>query len=862
MIKPSIPVGLSEAEAARRLADEGPNELPGDREHGFFRVLLDVVSEPMLLLLLGAATIYFVVGDAREAMTLLVFVVVIIGISLYQERKTERAVRALRQLTSPRALVIRDGKERRVPGRDVARGDLVVLAEGDRVPADGSLIDAVSLQVDESLLTGESVPVRKRAAPQGEPMSPPGGDDHASVFSGTLIVRGRGIAEIRGTGARTEIGKIGASLAETSPQKTPLQREVDALVKRLTIAGAAVCALLVVVFGVTRGKWLDGLLAGITLAMALLPEEFPVVLSVFFALGAYRISKQRVLTRKVAAIEALGAATTLCVDKTGTLTENRMTIAEVFAEAESLRVDATTKDLPERFHELAEMGILASQRDPFDPMEVAFHALGDRFLRGTEHLHADWEMLREYPLSPELLSISHVFRSPSGEGYLIAAKGSPEAIFDLCHLPEAEARALADVVDRMAARGLRVLAVAEASLASAPLPEQQHDFDFRILGLVGLHDPVRAEVPAAVADCKRAGIRVVTITGDHVATARAIGEQVGLPTEHVLTGPELEAMSDADLAERVRDVQVFARATPGHKLRLVQALTKRGEIVAMTGDGVNDAPALKAAHIGIAMGKRGTDVAREAASLVLTDDDFSAIVAAVRNGRRIHQNLRKAFIYILAVHVPIAGASLLSPLLGLPLLLFPAHVVFLELIIDPACSVAFEAEAEEPGIMERPPRRFDEPLLSGRLGLVAVLQGVSVLAAVLGLYVLGQRLGESADAARAWAFAALITANVTLIFVNRAWGRSLFRTIFTRNTAASFVAVFALAFLAVTLFVPLVRAQFHFGAIAPSRALLAVLAGAGSVLWFDLVKGHLAGAPTGSTEADPRGRSSAAERRP
>lgn len=851
MIKPQFPAGLSEAEAARRLATEGPNELPGDREHGFFRALFDVVREPMLLLLLGAATIYFVLGDAREAMTLLVFVVVIIGITLYQERKTERAVRALRSLTSPRALVIRDGKERRIPGPEVVRGDLVVLAEGDRVPSDGSLIDAVSFQVDESLLTGESVPVRKRAAAPGEPMAPPGGDDLACVFSGTLVVRGRGIAESRATGARTEIGKIGTSLAETAVVKTLLQREVDTLVRRLTLVGGGVCALLVVVFGASRGDWLGGLLAGITLAMALLPEEFPVVLSVFFALGAYRISKQRVLTRKVAAIEALGAATTLCVDKTGTLTENRMTIAEVSANGESLQVDPSTTDLPEAFHELAEMGILASQRDPFDPMEIAFHALGDRFLRGTEHLHDDWEILQEYPLSPELLSISHVFRSPSGEGYLIAAKGSPEAIFDLCHLPEDVTRARVEEVERMASRGLRVLAVAEATLESAPLPEGQHDFEFRFLGLVGLQDPVRAEVPAAVADCKRAGIRVVMITGDHVVTARTIAERVGLPTEHVLTGPELETMSDEALADCVRDVHVFARATPGHKLRLVRALSARGEVVAMTGDGVNDAPALKAAHIGIAMGKRGTDVAHEAASLVLTDDDFSAIVAAVRNGRRIHQNLRKAFVYILAIHVPIAGASLLSPLLGLPLLLFPAHVVFLELIIDPACSVAFEAEAEEPGIMDRPPRRFDEPLLSGRLALIAAAQGASVLVAVLGLYVLGQRLGESADASRAWAFAALIASNVALIFVNRSWGRSLLATARTKNLAASLVAVFALGFLALTLFVAPLRTLFHFGQVSPLRALIAIAAGAGSVLWFELVKGRLATAARGRAPVAP-----------
>ncbi|MBK8255838.1 MAG: cation-translocating P-type ATPase [Polyangiaceae bacterium] len=845
VIKPSIPKGLTSEEARARLSEDGPNVLASDQGHGFFRALFDVVREPMLLLLLGAATIYFVLGDAREAVTLLAFVVVVIGITLYQERKTDAAVRALRSLTSPRALVIRDGRELRIVGAEVVRGDLVVLAEGDRVPADGSLLDASSFQVDESLLTGESVPVRKRAAPAETPMDPPGGDDHASVFSGTLVVRGRALAEVRATGGRTEIGKIGATLAETTPEKSRLQTEVDRLVRNVTVVGVGVCLVLVLVFGVSRGQWLAGLLAGITLAMALLPEEFPVVLSVFFALGAYRISKQRVLTRKVAAIEALGAATTLCVDKTGTLTENRMTIAEIWADGELLAIDSTTRELPEKFHTLTEMGILASQQNPFDPMEIAFHALGDRFLRGTEHLHDDWEILREYPLSPELLSISHVFRSPDGTGFLIAAKGSPEAIFDLCHLPQSEIEKLSNVVLDMAARGLRVLAVASAKFDRAPLPEIQHDFDFRFVGLTAMHDPVRAEVPASVADCHRAGIRVVMITGDHIATARSIAGKVGLPTEHIVTGPELESMSDDALAERIQDVHVFARVSPSHKLRLVKALARRGEIVAMTGDGVNDAPALKAAHIGVAMGKRGTDVAREAASLVLTDDDFSAIVAAVRNGRRIFQNLRKAFVYILAIHVPIAGASLLSPLLGLPLLLLPAHVVFLELVIDPACSVAFEAEPEEPDLMTRPPRALHEPLLSWRLLVVALLQGASALAAVLGLYIVGQTRFGSEDAARAWSFSALLAANVALIFTNRSWGRSLIGTLAQKNVPAVAVSLAALAVLAVTLYAAPVRSLFHFASIPAADVLIALGIGAASVLWFEFVKGRLADAGFG-----------------
>lgn len=829
--------GLTEAEAAARLERDGPNEIAADVPKGLLRAIFDVVREPMLLLLLAAGGLYLVLGDVREALTLLAFVFVVIAITLYQERKTAHALTALRNLSSPRALVLRDGLERRIPGREVARGDLLVLAEGDRVPADGTTLDAVSLEVDESLLTGESVPVRKRVGTEDGALDAAGGEDSSTVFSGTLVVRGRGLVRVRATGAATELGKIGKALATTEGTRTPLQLEIGTLVRRVTVGGVAICVLLVVVYGATRGDWIAGLLAGITLQMAVLPEEFPVVLTVFFALGAWRMSRHNVLTRQAAAIEALGAATVLCVDKTGTLTDNRMTIARLSADdVDVAAIERRTEPLPEEVHELLEFGILASQRDPFDPMEIAFHELGRRLLADTEHLHDDWVLEREYPLSPELLSISHVFRAPEGGGWLIAAKGSPEAIFDLCHLSEDEIARLAARVEAMAAGGLRVLAVARARFDHPTLPAEQHDFAFELLGLVGLRDPVRAQVPEAVAACHRAGIRVVMITGDHVATARAIAADVGLDASTALTGPELGALDDDELARRAAETSVVARAVPDQKLRLVKAFMARGDVVAMTGDGVNDAPALRAAHIGIAMGRRGTDVAREAASLVLTDDDFSSIVAAVRTGRRIFQNLRKAVVYILAIHVPIAGASLVPALLGWPLLLLPAHVVFLELVIDPACSVAFEAEPEEPELMRRPPRRLGEPMLGRPLLLAAIAQGTSALIAVLLIYGTALGRGVAPEAARALAFAALIAANLALIFTNRSWSEGPLAVVRRRNTPALVVTLGACAFLAVTLAVQPVRELFHFSAVAPLSAVLAVGAGAASVLWFELVK--------------------------
>ena len=836
--------GLTEKEATQRLIDEGPNELPTAVRRGIFAIALEVIREPMFLMLVACGALYLVLGEPADASMLLGFVFVVMGITIVQERRTEHALEALRDLSSPRALVIRDGHQRRIPGREVVRGDLMILAEGDRVPADALLRHAINVCADESLLTGESVAVRKTAVDGEAAAERPGGDDLPFIYSGTMVTSGQGVAEVLFTGAHTELGKIGKALQGVTQESTLLQRETRQLVQRLAILGLTLCIIVVLVYGLTRGNtakaWTDGVLAGLTLAMATLPEEFPVVLTIFLALGAWRISRKRVLTRRMPAVETLGAATVLCTDKTGTLTLNQMSVRQLVAHGEMFDTVASAhKRLPETFHKLLEFGILASKRDPFDPMEKALQRIGAHHLAKTEHLHSDWALIREYPLSPHLLALSHVWRSRHGHDYMIAAKGAPEAIGDLCHLDQAETDAITRQVAAMASEGLRVLGVAMAHFTELDLPEGQHDFNFTYLGLVGLADPVRPTVPDAIRECATAGVRVIMITGDYPGTAQSIARQIGLDNpDNCITGPELDAMDDDDLILRIRDISIFARAVPEQKLRIVNALKANGEIVAMTGDGVNDAPALKAAHIGIAMGGRGTDVARESAGLVLLDDDFSSIVQAIKMGRRIYDNIRKAVAYILAVHVPIAGLSIIPVFLSdWPLLLLPVHVVFLELIIDPACSLIFEAEEAEPGVMQRPPRKPTERLFNARTVGVSLLQGVIVLIIILGVISLSKVLGHPEEnSQRVFAFLALVVANLSLILTNRSWTRTIIAMFKQPNNALWYVLTGATIGMSLIITVPFLRNLFHFSLLHPADILICIAAGAIGVLWFEILK--------------------------
>ncbi len=831
--------GLTEQKVANRLKEEGYNELPSSKPRSIFTIAFEVIREPMFLLLLACGVIYLILGDLEEALVLLGFVLVVMGITLYQERKTERALEALRDLSSPRALVVRDGEVKRIPGREVVRDDILVLAEGDRVPADAAILSCTSLSTDESLLTGESAPVRKVACEEVIPETAlPGGDDLPFVYSGTLVVQGQGIACVRATGPRTELGKIGKALQTVDIEVTPLQRETGRLVRYLACSGIFLCALVIIVYGLTRADWLNAFLAGITLAMAMLPEEFPVVLTIFLALGAWRISQKNVLTRRVPAVESLGAATVLCVDKTGTLTINRMSVTRVFARGGFYSFkNHGSEPLPEAFHELVEFAILAGQNAPFDPMERALKKMGERYLGQTEHIHRDWVLVQEYPLSRSLLSLCHVWRAPGNNDYVIAAKGAPEAIVDLCHLEEAQTAEVAKQVQIMASDGLRVLGVAKSAFKKESLPGGQHDFPFEFVGLLGFSDPVRRGVQDSIKVCSMAGVRVVMITGDYPATAQSIAKEIGLaPPVDVITGSELDKMDDLTLQERIKSVNIFARVVPEQKLRLVNALKANGELVAMTGDGVNDAPALKAADIGIAMGARGTDVARESAALVLLDDHFSSIVQAVRLGRRIFDNLKRAIAYILAIHVPIAGLSLLPVFFKWPLILSPIHIAFLELIIDPACSIVFEAEPEDADAMRRPPRNPKEPLFGKMLLMLSLLQGLSVLGIVLAVYLVALFYGQGEKDARTLAFTSLIVANLSLILVNRSWSQSALASLRKSNAALWWVAGGATAFLVLALYVPFLRSLFRFARLHPIDLAVCLFSGILGVLWFEFLK--------------------------
>jgi Ca2+-transporting ATPase len=834
--QPDTLTGLSEAEVLARRARDGFNELPARSGRGLLASALAIAREPMSLLLLVCGGIYIVLGDRREAFLLLGFVVFIMVLTLVQERKTERALRALRDLASPRALVIRGGRRVRVAGRDLVRGDLIVLAEGDRIPADAVVVQASHLAADESLVTGESLPVRKAVHDGALAFARPGGDDLPFVYAGTLVTAGAGVARVERTGALTEIGRIGQAMQTRPPQDTPLQAETRRLVVRLAWIAGALSAVAAIGYGVATHEALAGVLAGLTLAMAVLPNEFPVVVTMFLALGARRLSRRRVLARQIPAVESLGAVTVLCVDKTGTLTANRMTVSRIAADGETFDLERLRAEaLPESMHEAVEYSILASRPDPFDPMERAFKELGDGQLAGTEHLHGDWTLVREYPLTRERLAVVHVWRAPDRASLVVAAKGAPEAIAQLCRAGAGERGRIEAGVGALGSAGLRVLAVARGEIADGALPDNPSALALRFVGLVGLVDPIRPTVPGAVEECRTAGIRVVMITGDYPATAEAVARAAGLDATRVVTGVELAAMGEEELRACVRHTDVFARMLPEQKLRLVEALAAGGEIVGMTGDGVNDAPALKAAQVGIAMGARGTDVAREAAAVVLLEDDFASLVHGVRTGRRIVDNLKKALAYILAVHLPIVGLTLVPIAVRGPLVLMPIHIAFLHLVIDPACSVVFEAQPEEADVMRRPPRDPHAPLFGRRVLAVSMLQGVSVLLVVLAVYVLALRLGRTEAEARALTFATFLVSNLALIFTNRSWSHVIALSSLKDRTLWA-VTVGALLFLALVIYAPPLAGLFRLAPLGALDVAACLGASALGITWFEVVK--------------------------
>jgi Ca2+-transporting ATPase len=809
--------GLSDAEAARRLAAHGPNTLAAPERRSWRRIGIDTAREPMFLLLAGAALLYLAVGQPGEGLFLCGMGALSVGLTLYQEGKTERALAALCALASPRAQVLRSGRWLAIAAAGVVRGDIIALNEGDRVPADARLISSNGMQADEALLTGESMPVAKNGA--------------AMLFAGSLVLQGHGVAQVAATGALSQLGRIAASLQGVRPPRSPLQRQAAALTRAFAVAGLTLSVAMVLLYGYLRGDWLQALLAGIALAMSMVPEQLPVIMTVFPAIGAWRLARQHVLTRRLGAIETLGALSVLCVDKTGTLTANRMEV--VALEADGVRLQPVAGALPPAFAALVETARLASAASGPDPVDQAVQRLGQA---SRIHPDPDWVLLHEYGVSAQQAALVHVWRRADAR-MVAAAKGAPETVLGWCGLdPATRAGALAAAA-LMARDGLRVLAVAHAVLPGVTWPAQAAALGLTYDGLLALADPLRPDIPACVAQCRQAGIRVVMITGDHPDTARAIALQAGLDDTPTLSGAALDALDPAALHARLATLSVCARIAPGQKLRLVQAFARSGATVAMTGDGVNDAPALQAAHVGIAMGGRGTDVAREAAALVLLDDRFASIVEAIRAGRRIHDNMRKSMRYIISMHAPIAGMVILPILAGWPPLLYPMHIVFLQMIIDPACALVFENDPATPQLMRRPPRDPKAPLFDAAGLIRALALGALPCAVVAGAYAWALAALAPA-AARAFGFTALVLANISLILANRASGSGLWASLRQPNRLLWGVVGAALGMLALVLYQPWLAATFQFGALAPALAASAGAIGLASGLVPALLARH------------------------
>lgn len=815
--------GLTKSQVIQIQAKHGLNEISVADKKTVLKLLLRILAEPTFALLLLAGSIYLVIGKLDDALILLGFICISVGITLFQERKSEKAIDALKELSSPRAIVIRDGVTQRIAGKDIVVGDILILEEGDRIPADALLLEAHDLLVDESLLTGESEPAKKEGTNQ--------------VHSGCMVIRGSGVAKVTAIGMETELGKIGGSLKQISPLNSPLQEDIGVLIKRFTIFGISLSALVLVILGLIRNEWLQGTLTAISLTMALLPEEFTVILTVFMALGVWRIAHQKVLTRYAPVIETLGSITALCVDKTGTLTLNKMSLEILATTQNILMLSAKDVELNPLQKELLSYCVLASEVKPFDPMEKAFHE--KRHLAPENILQtSEFKLVHEYGLSPELPAMTHIWQAPESNECLVAIKGAPEAVLRCCNLSKTQIAAIEKQIKDLASQGLRLLGVAKSQYTkqSPDWPANLNSFEFTWLGLVGLKDPIREEVPLSIQKCQRAGIRVLMITGDHAITAQAIAKQAGIDSASVLSGSDINALTDFELREAVKKTSVYVRIKPADKLRLVKALQANNEVVAMTGDGVNDAPALKAAHVGIAMGQRGTDVAREAASLVLLNDDFSSITHAIQQGRQIYDNLHKAIIYVVAIHIPMAGSVFIPILFGMPPILDPIHIVFLQMIIDPACAIIFEMEAPESDVMLRPPRGIHQKLFSLQNISMALLQGAGLTAIVVGLYFWLLNMGHSHEMATTLSFGSLVLGNISLIVVSRSKNDHLFTILQKSNPSQKWILGIGAISFGLLITIPFLRDRFQFTAPTPEGALVILASGLIGIMWYELVK--------------------------
>ena len=738
--------GLTDAEITKSRFEHGANVLKAKAKRNIFQKVLHVLMEPMFLLLFGAASIYFLVGEVTDGVIMLCCVLFVSGIEFFQEQKTDKALEALNTLSAINIRVIRNGKTVVVGSEDLVVGDLVVLAEGDKIPADGVILETQGLGVNESALTGESAVVHKKLVDNSKERF-----KLNMCYAGCDVTNGSAVIRLTAVGSQTEYGKIGSTLDSIEKVKTPLEKQIGHLIAICTIISLTFCIIVTVVnffynSGLALGdRIVESVLSGITMAMATIPEEIPVVLTVFLAMGAWKLAQQHALTRNMKAVETLGAVTVLCTDKTGTLTQNKMTVQEVFTDSS----------------DFAKVAALACPKTPYDPMEIAIQDYA--LQHGADASLYQAPLVREYLFNNEDKMMGQVW--DLDDQRLLCVKGAYETVLPLCDLPKTQLAQIIEQAKAFSSLGYRVLALAEQTKVTRFHAELE-DYRLDFVGLIALVDPPRVGVKNSVKLCQGAGVRIIMITGDNGETAEGVARQIGLRNcSEVITGTMLEKMSDQELKERVKTTNIFARVYPDHKMRIVKALQDNHEVVAMTGDGVNDAPALKKAEIGIAMGQRGTNVAKEAADLILMDDKFSTIVDAIANGRTIYSNIKKAISYILVVHIPIILISLFVPLAGLPLLLLPVHVVLLELIIDPTSSIVFQRLKAEANVMKRPPRPLGESLLNFPTIARCLLQGAVIFGVVFLSYLYLIRTGAAQNLASTFAFVTLIFSNVLVVYV-------------------------------------------------------------------------------------------------
>jgi Ca2+-transporting ATPase len=819
--------GLTTKQALELQKQYGKNELSSQKKENFFIKVLHILAEPMFLLLLSAATIYFILGEPRDGIIMLIFVIVIISIDVIQEWKTDKTLNALKSLSAPKITVIRDDKEQEIDSSELVPGDIMLVHEGIKIPADGKVIKCSGLKVDESTLTGESENVWKTTEEYT-------GTDYWRndyCYQGTLVIQGTGIIKVDKTGSNTEYGKIGKSISSVQNTKTPLQKQTDKLVE----VCAVIAFILFILVGILtyfnlpdhslRDRLIESILSGITLAMAMIPEEFPVVLTVFLSMGAWRLAKKNSLIKKMPAVETLGAVSVLCVDKTGTITKNQMEVHETYLN------DCDEKDL-------ATTMCLCSEEETYDPMEQAMFKYANELDISKKDLFIGTKV-KEYPFDNDTKMMGHVWQD---KDIILNAKGSPESIIKLCKLDKDKLVEIDNKISSMQSQGLRVIAIANKKYSTIKsLPDKLIDSHLNFLGLVGLIDPPRDNIKNDIQTCYNAGIRVVMITGDNGITASAIAQEIGMKNiDNVITGSMIDKMSDKELQDSVKDVTIFSRVIPEHKMRIVKAFQANGEIVAMTGDGVNDAPALKQAEIGIAMGMRGSEVSREAADLILMDDNFTTIVDTIKDGRRIYDNIKKAIEYIIIIHIPIALSSLIPPLIGInpsDLLLLPLHVVLLELLIDPTCSIVLERQPAESNIMDRKPRDVKENIINGNNLLKSVTQGIILFASSFLTYYYLLIETNNAQLARTMALLIIMIGNIFLVQVNSSSYDYAFESIEKLFKDKLLLLINAILWLAILLIVysPLNKV-LKLQALTIEEFSLVITISFVSIFWYELVK--------------------------